>query len=200
MGIVSGSIVPSSAFGFSQYAQPRAFDLDRARELLAEAGVGNFSLTLMVNDELERVEVSQIVQAQLLQIGIDVDLRVMEFGTFLDTTSEGAHDLGMFVWTIPTLDADYNYFAIKHSSQHGAPGNRTFLEDPEVDRLIELGRQLTNPAERQAVYDELTLLLHELSPNAYLFGAWMNTGVNNRVQGFVMDPNLYHRLYTVWVE
>ncbi|MFQ9704220.1 MAG: hypothetical protein ACLR0U_23200 [Enterocloster clostridioformis] len=35
-----------------------------------------------------------------------------------------------------TTDADYTYYSLEHSSQQGAAGNRSFIADPEVDKLI----------------------------------------------------------------
>ena len=45
-----------------------------------------------------------------------------------------------FGWVTSTTDADYTYYSLEHSSQQGAAGNRSFIADPEVDKLIETGR------------------------------------------------------------
>ena len=194
------SFIPPMAFGHSTQTRQFNQNLDRARELLEEADVGDINLTLFVNEAQERIDVCVIVQDQLRQIGINVDLRILEFSAFLETTGNGDHDLALFVWSIPTLDADYNWFSLAHSSQRGPPGNRAFLSDPEIDRLIESGRSIADPVQRQEIYDQLAVRMGELSPVAYIFYAGINVGATNRLHGFNIDPNSYHRLYTAWLE
>ncbi len=43
---------------------------------------------------------------------------------------------------------DYTYFSMMHSSQVGYPGNDAFLQNKEVDRLIEAGRETGDPEKR----------------------------------------------------
>jgi peptide/nickel transport system substrate-binding protein len=195
------SLIPPAAFGYSDKAIQYNFDLEKAKALMAEAGYADgFSCNLWVNENQERVEACQIVQSQLKQIGIEVTVDVMEFGTFIDQTSAGEHDLAFFGWTCSTADADYNYYSLAHSTQQGAPGNRAFINDPEVDRLIEAGRTTADPVERQKYYDELEVVLSEMSPNAFLYYSVINVGGGKDVQGFEMDANGYHHLYTVYRE
>jgi len=200
LGQQAHSFIPPIAFGHSTQAREFNQDLDRARELMEEAGVGDITLELFVNDAQERVDVCVIVQDQLRQIGINVNLNVLEFATFLEVTGNGEHDLGFFVWSIPTLDADYNFFSLAHSTQQGPPGNRAFLNNPDVDALIEAGRSNADPVLRQSIYDELAALIGTISPTAYIMYAGINVGATSRLNGFNIDPNGYHRLYTAWLE
>jgi len=200
LGEAAHSFIPPVAFGHSTQAREFHHNLDRARELMAEASVDNVSLSLFVSDAHERIAVCTIIQAQLLQIGIDVDIRVLEFGTWLESTGNGDHDMTLMVWSIPTLDADYNLFPMYHSDQLGSAGNRSFLVNDHIDSLIMEGRSTVDPARRQEIYDELAAYVSELSPSAYVFFAGMNVGASNRVNGFNIDPNGYHRLHTVWID
>jgi peptide/nickel transport system substrate-binding protein len=200
LAIPANSFIPPMAFGHSANTMDFTHNPARARELLAEAGVSNLSLTLYVNEAQERIDTCLVIQAQLLQVGINVDIRVLEMSTFQEVVANGAHDTALITWTIPTLDADYNFFSLYHSSSHGHGGNRSFWADPETDRLIEAGRALTDLAQRQAIYDELAAYLGPLAPSAYLFWTGIDVATNTRVNGFVNEPNGYHRLYTVWIE
>ncbi len=198
MGEVANSLIPPSAFGHSEKSMAYPYDLEKAKALMAEAGYADgFKCNLWVNENQERVEACQIIQSQLKQIGIDVEISVMEFGTYIEQTSAGEHDLAYFGWTCSTSDADYNYYSLCHSTQQGAPGNRAFINDPEVDKLVEEGRSTADPAKRQEAYDKLEELLGPMSPNATLFYTVLNVGMNKNVQGFTVDPNGYHRLYQV---
>lgn len=199
-GQVASSIIPPAAFGYTDKALAYNYDVDKAKALLAEAGYPDgFSTTLWVNENQERTEACQIVQDQLKQIGIDVKISIMEFGTYIEQTSAGEHDMAYFGWTCSTSDADYTYYSLLHSSQQGAPGNRSFINDPEVDKLVEEGRATVDPEKRLEIYGQLEEYIGPISPNAPIFYSNVNAGASNKVSGFVMDPNGYHHLYTVSV-
>ncbi|MCL2368845.1 MAG: ABC transporter substrate-binding protein, partial [Oscillospiraceae bacterium] len=200
LAIPADSFIPPMAFGHSTQTTHYAFNPERSRELMEEAGLSNLTLTLYVNEAQERIDTCQVIQAQLLQIGISVEIIVLEMSTFQEVVANGEHDMALITWTIPTLDADYNFFSLLHSRSHGTAGNRSFWADSETDRLIEAGRSLTDRAERQAVYDELAAHLGPLSPHAYLFWTGIDVGASNRVHGFNIEPNGYHRLFTVWID
>ena len=197
-GEVATSLIPPAAFGYISDVPTYEFDLEKAKSLMAEAGYADgFSCSMWVNENAERVEACTILQAQLKQIGIELTLEVMEFGSFIDRTSAAEHDIAYFSWTCATADADYNYNALYHSTQQGNPGNRSFVNDPEVDRLIEAGRGTANADERKAFYAELETIVEEQAFYAPIFYSNLNVGTKKSVQGFVMQPNGYHRYYTV---
>lgn len=102
-------------------------------------------------------------------------------------------------WVCVTGDADYTYFSMMHSSQVGYPGNDAFLQNKEVDRLIEAGRETGDPEKRMEYYDELEKLLGPISPYATLYYDSVNVAGSAKVTGFTTDPNGYHRLRNVEV-
>lgn len=119
--------------------------------------------------------------------------------THISRTSAGEHELACFGWTTSSGDADYTYYSLEHSSQQGAPGNRSFINDPEVDKLIEDARFTSDEATRKELYKELAIKLDEIHNNAPVFYSTINVGAKKGVEGFVMDPNGYHNLHTVKV-
>lgn len=198
-GQAADAIIAPAVYG---YFSPGTYEYnpERARELLAEAGYENgFSTSLWVNDNQTRVEACQAVQAMLMDIGIDCAVEVMEFGSFIQRTSNGEHDMGYFGWVTSTTDADYTYYSLEHSSQQGAAGNRTFLADDEVDALVEEARTSTDEAVRLAAYEKVAARLFELNNNAPIYYSNITAGSSNKVENFVMDPIGYHKLDRVKV-
>lgn len=176
------------------------YNPELAKELLAEAGYPNgFSTSIWVNDSQTRVEVCSAIQAMLQDIGIECSLEVLEFGSFISKTSAGEHEMAYFGWTTSTVDADYTYYSLEHSSQQGAAGNRSFINDPEVDRLVEAGRTTSDEGERAKIYEELAVKLREINNNAPIYYSNTTAGSSVKVEGFNMDPNGYHKLHTVKV-
>lgn len=198
-GQAADAIIAPAVFGYSDPGDYE-YNPEKARELLAEAGYENgFETSIWVNDNQTRIEVCQVIQAMLMDVGITCSVEVMEFGTFIQQTSAGEHDMGYFGWVTSTTDADYTYYSLEHSSQQGAPGNRTFVNDETVDALVEQGRSVTDEAERLAAYEDLAAYLFELCNNAPVYYSNITAATSAKVEGFVMDPIGYHDLHTVKV-
>ena len=198
-GQPADAIIAPGVFGYYSTGV-HEYNPDRAKELLAEAGYADgFSAKLWVNDNQSRIEMCQVIQAMLSEVGVDVSIDVMEFGAFIAATTAGEHDMAYFGWTTSSGDADYTYYSLEHSSQQGAAGNRTFIADPEVDALIEAGRSSSDPEERLEIYKNLAIKLDEINNNLPIFYSSLNVGANAKVEGFVMDSNGYHPLNHVQV-
>lgn len=198
-GQPADDIIAPAVFGYAG-SGVYEFDQEKAKALLAEAGYADgFACTLYVNDNQGRVEVCQAIQAMLKEIGIDVKIEIQEFGTFISNTTGGAHDMAYFGWVTSTKDGDYTYYSLEHSSQQGAAGNRTFINDPEVDALVEAARTTTDVEARMAAYTELSAKLKEIANNAPILYEAITAGGSNKVEGFVLDPIGYHDLSNVKV-
>lgn len=139
----------------------------------------------------------------LLLVIISISTLVIDAAThnsiFISRTTAGDHDLAYFGWTTSSGDADYSYYSLEHSTQQGAAGNRSFLADPDVDKLIEEARSNTNEEERKELYKELAIKLDEINNNIPVYYSSINVGANKKVEGFVMDANGYHSLEKVKV-
>lgn len=198
-GQTANAIIAPAVFGYYSTGV-KEYNPTKAKELLAEAGYPNgFSTTLWVNDNQSRIEMCQAMQAMLLEVGVQCNLEVLEFGSFISRTTAGDHDLAYFGWTTSSGDADYSYYSLEHSTQQGAAGNRSFLADPDVDKLIEEARSNTNEEERKELYKELAIKLDEINNNIPVYYSSINVGANKKVEGFVMDANGYHSLEKVKV-
>ncbi len=198
-GAAADEIIAPAVFGYHSTGAWE-YNPTKAKALLAEAGYPNgFSCSLWVNNNQSRVEMCQAVQEMLREIGITCKVEVMEFGTFISRTTAGEHDMGYFGWVTSTKDADYTYYSLEHSSQHGSPGNRSFIDDPEVDRLVELGRTSADTKVREEAYKDLAYRLKEVANNAPIIYTAITAGASNKVQNFILDPIGYHRLEGVTV-
>lgn len=174
-------------------------DLDAARALLAEAGFPNgFSTTLWTNDNLQRVQIAEIVQNQLADVGIVVEVKEVEFAQYLNDTAAGLHDMFILGWTTVTGDADYGLFPLFHSSQMGAPGNRAFYSNARVDELLEIGRESKDPAVRQAAYFEAQEIIRDEAPWIFTWNGENLSASTASLRGFVQNPSGLHRLSTVF--
>ncbi len=178
-------------FAFNDSLEPIPYDLDVAKDLLAEAGYadGGFTLTLNVGDNSqERIRVSQVVSEALAELGITVEVSQMEWGAYLDATAVGEADMFLLGWTTVTTDADYGLYPLFHSNSFGESGNRTFYANDRVDELLDLGRYTTDQEQRIEYYQEAQEIIHDEVPWVFLQTRENVTGFNNKVKGFVHNP------------
>lgn len=206
-GIYQGNGIPAvgplapDVFGYDPDVSGLPYDPERAKELLEEAGYGDgFSTTIWTNDNEQRVETAVYVQNALKELNIDVEIEELEWGAYLDRTANGEHDMFILGWSTVTADADYGLYALLHSSQHGSAGNRSFIADEELDRLLDEGRRETDPDKRLEIYSEAQELLVELAPMIYIHHQNYLTGVRNEVKDFWVDALGIYKLQDAYIE
>ncbi len=195
-GIVEGAGVRAigpiseAVVGFHPTLEGLSYDPAAARALLAEAGLADgFSTTLWTNDNPTRVAIAEIVQNNLAEVGIDVSIEVLEWGASLSQTAEGLHDMFILGWVTVTGDADYGMYALLHSSNIGAAGNRAFFANDRVDELLDLGRRETDPDRRLALYHEVQEILVQEAPMLNLYHPKWMVAVGAGVENYDHHPD-----------
>ncbi len=166
------------------------YDPDRAQELLAEAGYPDgFETTVWTNDNPTRIAIAEVMQHNLAEVGIDVSIEVLEWGAYLDETAEGNHDMFILGWVTVTGDADYGMYALFHSDNHGAPGNRSFYTQERVDELLDAGRTEGDVDAREELYFEVQEYLVNDAPFVYLYHPFYMLAIGNNIEGYRHRPD-----------
>jgi peptide/nickel transport system substrate-binding protein len=184
-----------NVFGSNQDLVAYGQDIEKAKELLAEAGFPDgFETTLWTNENQQRIDIATIVQEQLDAVGITVTVEIVEWGQYLQDTAEGRHDMFILGWTTVTADADYGLYALFHSAQVGNAGNRTFYRNAEVDRLLDLGRSTIDQDDRLAAYEEAQQIIRDEAPWIFTWTGENLAGLRKNVTGFRQHPAGHHKL------
>ena len=200
-GRPANSPIGPKVFGYNPDARLYEQDYEKARDLLVKAGYPNgFQTTIWTNDNPIRVQLAQVIQAQVRQIGIEIAIEVVEWGAFLDGTSRGDHEMFILGWVTVTGDADYGLYALFNSATHGSAGNRSFTADERLDELLNNARRSTDPEERQAFYNEIQEIVQDEVPHVSLYNQFQNVGMQSNVKGFRMSPGGHHRVRGVSFE
>lgn len=93
------SALSPKMIGFNSNLAEYTYNINKAKELLAEAGFPNgFKTSIVTDDRKERINLAEVVQSQLKGIGIDLEIKVMEYGAYLDITGKGEHNLFIGGW------------------------------------------------------------------------------------------------------
>ncbi|MDR3331905.1 MAG: ABC transporter substrate-binding protein [Synergistaceae bacterium] len=195
---VTNAPYSSAMMFYDRNIEHATYDPALAKQLLAEAGYPKgFTTTIIADERKERVDIATIVQQQLAEIGVTADIKVMEWGTFLNATYGGDTELYVMGWSSAIPDPDYVVYSVFHSSMMGEGGNMSFVNDPRVDALVERGRTTSNFDERGQIYSELQALLKELSPWVYLWTETLFVGVSDSIDYIELHPSAVYPFYKV---
>ena len=140
-----------------------------------------------------RLQVAQIIQANLKDVGIDMKIETLEWGTYLQKTGEGDFTAYLGGWISGTSDADIVLYPLLDSKSIGFPGNRARYSNPEFDKEVEMARVVLTPEERKEHYKNAQIIAREDSPLIVLFNKNENIGINKRILGFEYDPTTMHK-------
>jgi len=199
--VLGGAVRPSDAaiapgiFGYTPVGT-YAYDPERARELLADAGFEDGLSTTLYSPTgryLQDIQVTEAIQSQLAEVGIDAEIETLEWSAYLDLTRQPAGEnevpVAMLGWGTVTGDADYGLYALFHTSQHVPDGsNRSFYSNPEVDDLLDEARTNPDPEVREELYAEALQIIHDDAPWLFLHSETQLVAVNDDVQGLVIHP------------
>lgn len=193
LGRVGDALTALGTGGYSPvYTYP--YDPGKARDLLQEAGIPEgFKLQLWVPQRyLMGEEAAQAVQKYLEEVGLEVELRVMEWGAYQTATSvvyhnpeKAAFDLFMGGWLPSTGDSDT---ILRPLFGTGGTGNRFSYSNPEVDKLLETGMKETNPEKRKAIYADAARRVLADAPHVNLHTEGATILMSRKVHGDPSSP------------
>lgn len=189
--------------GMRGYESPLgdAYDVEESRRLLAEAGFpggrGFPRLQVLFNTHDAHRDIAEVIQQQWkTNLGIDIELRNLEWGVYLDSVTKTDFDIARAGW-VPDY-SDPNTFLDMFVT--GGTHNNTNWGHPEYDRLIAAAGAEPDPVRRmQALRDAERLLLDEQPIIPIYFYTTMNM-VNPRVKNFSLNPQDTHPLHILRVD
>ena len=186
-------------------------DKAKAKALLAEAGWKDtngdgildkdgrpFAFELLTNQgNEERKKIAEIVQASLRELGISVEVRILEWAAFLkEYIKKRRFEAIILGWGI---GQDPDQYDVWHSSKVGPDElNHIGYQNPEVDELLEKGRSTCVQDERKKHYDRLQEVLAEDLPIVFLYFRDALPVVAERVYGIVESPNGIRHNFPHW--
>jgi peptide/nickel transport system substrate-binding protein len=188
------TVIASGLFG--AWGEDKAIqrDLDRARELLSEAGYPDgFEVDLPYPTEFTTSGVdidllAQKVQADLAEAGIQVNLVPTELMANLADYRAGNLNFTLWPWLPSTPDIN-GYLELLPD---GVLGNRSqWTEeraDPEILELRDQARVETDPERRVELWDQIQAYLVQKSPYVSLVQAGLQVGLRSNIEGFVYNP------------
>ena len=202
--VAAGPTPPAFAWAYNDELQPYPYDPDRARELLAEAGMENPSITFYVTEGgsgmLDPVAMGTAIQADLEAVGFDVTIETYEWNTFLGRVNpglQGEADMAEMAWM--TNDPDtLPYLALRTDAWPEQGGfNSGYYSNPEVDALLEEALTSTDQDRRAELYREMQSIVQEDAPWVFVANWVQNAVTSDRVENFQLEPSFFLLLHDV---
>ena len=161
-------------------------DLAKAKALLQQAGVKPpVAVELMVPNNPETRQAAEVIQAMTAEAGFDVGIRVTEFATSLNEAEQGNFQAYLLNWSGRT-DPDGNIYVFDAC---GAPQNVAHYCDKDVDSWLAQARNVSDVAERKALYEKAARKLLSEGPIIYLYHRKWLFAHTARLEGFRTIPD-----------
>ncbi|SDL39910.1 peptide/nickel transport system substrate-binding protein [Maridesulfovibrio ferrireducens] len=186
---------------FNDKLVPYGYHPEKAVELLKEAGWSDtdgdgildregipFAFTILTNQgNTLRIKAATIIQNRLKDVGIDVQIRTVEWAAFIkEFINKGQFDATILGWNILQ---DPDIYDVWHSSK-AVPGGLNFVKfrNAELDELLEKGRTTLAQAERKVIYDRIQEIMHEEQPYCFLYVQMSLPIYQSRIKGLKIAP------------
>lgn len=188
----NGTIIGSNMFpNFKKYydadlANRYSYDVDKAKELLKEAGYeSGFSFTITVPSNYQfHVDTAQVIIEQLKEIGVTANIQQVEWASWLDDVYKGRN----YEATIIGLDSELapSDILLRYNSDNSK--NFVNYSNEKFDEIYQLAIKTTDEEEKVAYYQQLQALLSEDAASVYIQDPASLVAVNKKLGGYTFYP------------
>ncbi|MBI4865806.1 MAG: hypothetical protein HY816_02530 [Candidatus Wallbacteria bacterium] len=208
-GKVANGVLPPGMPAYNPELKASDYDKEKAIALLKEAGyedrtkLGELEYwynATSSNDPNARL--AEVIQQNLLQIGVKVKLQTTDWSTYLKKVDRGELALFRMAWVADYPDPDNFLYILFHSKNRGEAGNYSMYNNPKVDELLERGRTTLGMADRVKIYQELEKQIVADSPWTFLYHSRQPFLRKPYVKGVVFTPlgNDAIRMRGAWLD
>src|SRR5919108_1334096 len=185
------TIIPSPMFGFNSDA-PFQQDVEGAQALLEQAGVSDVSLEMLIPQGaapggVQWSDLAAKLQSDWAQIGVNVEIKQVTFAELLDAYRAQGAQLALLYWGPDFADPDTNVTPFTNYDAKSIAWRNSW-NDPDIAAKAKEAALMTDPAEREAAYKEITDYVLHNGPYAVLYQPAALFGVRNTVSGFEWNP------------
>lgn len=189
------TLLPSSLEGIEP-GKACSYNPDAAKAVFAE--YASETIELISPNWGNLVTTLQLYQANLKELGLNVELIPLEFAEYQERLDSGDFDLA-WAYRVPGfIDADDFATPLLASDRIGF-GNAARYSNPAVDSLLDQARESTTPDERSGLYGEISnLVLADLPYIPLVHNVWVDI-TQQRVNNYVPSALDMHKFSRVWL-
>jgi dipeptide transport system substrate-binding protein len=193
-GTAAKNFIPPTLWGYNDKVTDWPHDTDKAKALLAKAGVKTplevdlwyMPVQRPYNPNAKRM--AEMMQADLAKIGVNAKLVTYEWGEYRKRLQQGEHLTGMLGWNGDNGDPD-NFFFL-HGCDAARPGGQNLSKwcDKAYDEKLNKARLLTDNKARAKLYEEMQAIEHEEAPDFKIAHTVVYEVMRKEVTGYKQSP------------
>ena len=191
---VATSPVPKITTGHNENSNNYPQNIEKAKQLLAEAGYPNgFNIELFVSEDNQRIDMAVIIQDNLKKIGINAEIKTFQWAAYVSTIENPNIIKPLFImsWNISNDDPDEVLYPLYHSSQIDAHTNVIFYKNEKFDNLISEARETTDKEKRMKLYEEAQDIIQEDLPHYTLVYPKQNFAYKASIKNIKYNKRAY---------
>lgn len=164
-GQLAGSFQPPAILGSNPNIQPFEYNPDKAKELLAAAGLPDgfetdfWYIPVIRGYFPDSKAIGEAIAVDLAKVGIKVNLQTEDWGAYLEDRNLGKFPMWMLGWGSDNGDPD-NYIGYHFAHPVGEPKEEDCYANDELSQLLIDGRTEADPAKRETIYQKAEEIVH----------------------------------------
>jgi peptide/nickel transport system substrate-binding protein len=190
------TMCPKTMAGFDKDLIDRTRDVARAKRLLASAGYADGFKTSLSYPASQRTYLPDPpttaiqIQADLKEIGIEVDLKKREWSALVKETQNGEHEMCLMGWMADIFDPDNFLYVLldKENAVEGTANNLSFYKGERVHELLIEAQRTYDWHRRERLYKQAQEILLEEAPTVPLATVPDFRVVRSDVRGYTIYP------------
>jgi dipeptide transport system substrate-binding protein len=201
-GKIAKNPMPPTLWGYNEAVEDYAYDPERAKALLEEAGVSGLKTNIWAmpvqrpyNPNARRM--AELIQADWAKVGVEAEIVSFEWGEYLKRSLEGEHETVLLGWTADIADPDNFLFVLLGCEAAQGGANRARWCHRPFDDLLVQAKQTTDMAERTRLYEEAQVIFKEEAPWVTIAHSIVFKPVRKEVVDFRIHPFGGHIFYGV---
>ncbi|WP_078408442.1 ABC transporter substrate-binding protein [Priestia abyssalis] len=194
--------MPEVVEGYNDSIEDYPFDLEKAKQLLEEAGYPDgFEMELWAMPVPrpympDGQKVAEALQANFAKIGVKAKIVTYEWATYLDKARAGEADSFLLGWTGDNGDADNFLYVLLDKDSIGS-NNYTYYQNDEVHDLFIQAQTEVDPAKRNELYQKAQEIIKDDAPWVPLVHSKPALAGKANITGFKAHPTGSDELGTV---
>jgi peptide/nickel transport system substrate-binding protein len=169
--------------------QKYTYDLDRAKALLAEAGLADgFEFTLMIPQGNTLVdEIATFLRSEYQKIGVTMDIERATGAVLAEAMGKGTGDAYLRGWFTDFVDEPFFHFNLWWRTKSVI--NWTQYTDPRMDELVALLKAETDKdAQRSLAREAIEIIIND-APEVWIAGGATQVALGHGLRGYVHEPD-----------
>jgi len=199
LGVEAKSFLAPGYFGHTTDLETYPYDVEKAKQLLAEAGYPNGFETTAYLPSGPIVQTFTLLKSMWEKVGVNLEIKQMESGAWFESIRRGEPPVSWIPLSARPPDPDIPLSMMFHTMSF--PPGLNYMYYDQIDDLLEQARVETDVEARRAIYEEIQRKIADDVPCIPLYHGVQAYAMRSNVKGFVMNWQAdFGPLYSVYLE